>query len=41
VQYPLHRQALAWEKENLPKLLRASHALDRKRKAQAAALRHT
>jgi hypothetical protein len=41
VQYPLHRQALAWEKENLPRLLRASHALDRKRKAQAAALRNT
>jgi hypothetical protein len=40
VQYPQHRQALAWEKENLPRLLRASHALDRKRKAQAAALRN-
>jgi hypothetical protein len=39
VQYPWHRQALAWEKENLPRLLRASQALDRKRKAQAAAPR--
>jgi hypothetical protein len=39
VQYPQHRQALAWEKDNLPRLLRASHALDRQRKAQAAALR--
>ena len=40
VQYPWHRQALAWEKDNLPRLLRASQALDRKRKAQAAALRN-
>jgi hypothetical protein len=27
-RYPWHRQALAWEKENLPRLLRASHRLD-------------
>jgi hypothetical protein len=32
-RYPRHREALAWEKENLPHLLRASHALDRERKA--------
>jgi len=38
-RYPSHRHALAWEKENLPHLLRASHELDRKRKAQAAAAR--
>ncbi len=38
-QYPWHRQALAWEKANLPQLLRASHALDRERKARAAAAR--
>ena len=38
-RYPSHREALAWEKENLPHLLRASHELDRKRKAQTAAAR--
>ena len=38
-RYPWHRQALAWEKDNLPHLLRASAELDRKRKAEAAALR--
>ena len=32
-RYPSHREALAWEKENLPHLLRASRELDRKRKA--------
>ena len=32
--YPWHRQALAWEKENLPRLLRASQALDRARRAR-------
>ena len=32
--YPWHRQALAWEKENLPHLLRASQALDRERRAR-------
>jgi hypothetical protein len=34
--FPWHRQSLAWEKENLPRLLRASHALDRARRARAA-----
>src|SRR5215470_12489524 len=33
-RYPWHRQALAWEKENLPRLLRASQALDRERRAR-------
>jgi hypothetical protein len=32
-RYPWHREALAWEKENLPHLLRASQALDRERRA--------
>ncbi len=31
--YPWHREALLWEKENLSHLLRASHALDRERRA--------
>jgi hypothetical protein len=31
-RYPHHREALAWEKANLRDLLRASQALDRKRK---------
>lgn len=34
-RFPKHREALAWEKENLPLLLRASQALDRKRKARS------
>jgi hypothetical protein len=38
-RYPWHRQALTWEKENLPSLLRASQELDRRRKAESAALR--
>jgi len=38
-RFPHHRQALAWEKENLPELLRASHALDRERRAARAAAR--
>jgi hypothetical protein len=38
-RYPWHRQALAWEKENLPSLLRASQELDRRRKAESAAFR--
>ncbi|PYQ16354.1 MAG: hypothetical protein DMF80_05260 [Acidobacteria bacterium] len=38
-RYPWHRQALAWEKENLPHLLRASQELDRRRKAETAAFR--
>ena len=33
-RYPQHREALAWEKDNLPHLLRASQALDLKRKAE-------
>jgi len=33
VLYPWHREALGWEKENLPSLLRASQALDRDRRA--------
>jgi hypothetical protein len=37
--FPHHRQALAWEKENLPELLRASQALDRERRAARAAAR--
>jgi hypothetical protein len=31
-RYPHHREALAWEKLNLRHLLRASAALDRKRR---------
>jgi len=31
-RYPWHKQSLAWEKENLPNLLRASHDLDKRRK---------
>jgi hypothetical protein len=36
-RFPRHRDALAWEKENLPELLRASHALDRQRRAARGA----
>jgi hypothetical protein len=32
-RYPRHEEALAWEKANLSRLLRASQALDRARKA--------
>jgi hypothetical protein len=32
-RFPRYAEALAWEKENLPRLLRASHALDRARRA--------
>ncbi len=32
-RYPRYREALAWEKENLPMLLRANQVLDRKRRA--------
>jgi hypothetical protein len=39
-RYPGHRDALAWEKENLHHLLRVSHDLDRRRKS-GAALRRT
>ncbi len=35
-RFPRHRDALAWEKQNLPELLRASHALDRERRAARA-----
>jgi hypothetical protein len=38
-RFPKHREALAWEKENLPDLLRASRALDRERRAARAAAR--
>jgi hypothetical protein len=38
-QYPWHRQALAWEKANLPHLLRASQTLGRERRAHAAVAR--
>jgi hypothetical protein len=38
-RFPHHREALAWEKENLPELLRASHALDRERRAVRATAR--
>jgi hypothetical protein len=33
-RYPQYHEALAWEKESLPHLLRASQALDRRRKAE-------
>jgi hypothetical protein len=35
-RYPNHQEALAWEKDNLPHLLRASQKLDRERRRQAA-----
>jgi hypothetical protein len=35
-RYPFHTQALAWEKENLPLLLRASQELDQKRRARSS-----
>lgn len=38
-RFPHHQQALAWEKQNLPELLRASRALDRERRAARAAAR--
>jgi len=38
-RFPRHREALAWEKQNLPDLLRASQALDRERRAARAAAR--
>jgi hypothetical protein len=38
-RFPQHRAALAWEKQNLPELLRASQALDRERRAARAAAR--
>jgi hypothetical protein len=33
-RYPFHAQALGWEKENLPLLLRASQELDQQRRAR-------
>lgn len=38
-RFPWHREALSWEKENLPHLLRASHELDRQRKARGPSVR--
>ena len=38
-RFPRHQDALAWEKEHLPELLRASQALDRERRAARAAAR--
>jgi hypothetical protein len=35
-RFPGHAQALAWEKQNLAYLLRASQALERRRRAEAA-----
>jgi len=36
-RFPQHEMALEWEKANLPELLRASHSLDRARRAARAA----
>jgi hypothetical protein len=41
VLYPWHREALAWEKENIPHLLRASRALGRERRAAAQVARNS
>jgi hypothetical protein len=38
-RFPRYQEALAWEKQNLPDLLRASQALDRERRAARAAAR--
>ena len=40
-QHPWHREALLWEKENLPHLLRASRALGREQRAAAAVARNS
>src|SRR5512140_1617097 len=40
-RFPRHREALDWEKHNLPELLRASHALGRERRAARLAARAT
>jgi hypothetical protein len=40
-RFPRHQDALAWEKQHLKELLRASHALDRERRARSAAARAT
>jgi len=39
--FPHHQEALAWEKDNLPFLLRASQALDRARKAARRSRKRT
>jgi hypothetical protein len=38
-RYPHHHEALAWEKENLPHLLRASQKLDRERRQKIRSAR--
>jgi hypothetical protein len=38
-RFPKHREALDWEKDNLSELLRASHAMDRERRAARIAAR--
>lgn len=40
-RYPWHREALAWEKENLPQLLKASRELDQLRRAHSRRLTRT
>lgn len=40
-RYPHHHQALSWEKQHLPYLLRASHELDRRRRAARPARSRT
>jgi len=37
-RYPWHQQGLAWEKENLPHLLRASRRIDQRRREERARL---
>ena len=34
-RFPWHREALAWEKDNLPQLLRACHRMEEERRLQA------
>jgi len=41
VLYPWHREALSWEKENIPHLLKASRALGRERRAAAQVARNS
>jgi hypothetical protein len=38
-RFPRYREALDWEKQHLPELLRASHAIDRERRAARIAAR--
>lgn len=40
-RFPRHQEALAWEKAHLPELLKASHALDRERRAARAVARES